>query len=75
MAILEQCYHSDKRKGYHARKYGEFALTLYKEFNNDTYLSTALKWIDESIDLNMVSKNSVKRLRKDIKDALSSREI
>ena len=45
MEILERCYESDKRKVYHAQKYAEFAIWIFNEYNETTYLDKALKWL------------------------------
>lgn len=49
MDILEKCYKNDKRKIYHAQRYAEFALHLFKEIGEKKYISQAKQWIGEVI--------------------------
>lgn len=49
METLNQCYSSDKRKAYHARKYAEFAIFLDEEWGEDKYLGQAKEWLEDII--------------------------
>ena len=50
LGILAECFKSDKRKVYHARKYAEFAIILFETFDNSEYLEQAYSWLFELID-------------------------
>lgn len=50
MSILIDCFHNDKRKIYHAQKFAEFAIFLYKYHHCDDYIDDAKKWINEIIN-------------------------
>ena len=58
MAILTICYHSDKRKTYHAQKFAEYALFIYKQFGDNQYLGTAQEWLNSIISEGAVSKKT-----------------
>ena len=50
MDILADCYRYDKRKNYHAIRFGEQALEYWKAYGDATakgYLSTSQKWLAE----------------------------
>ncbi len=50
MQILAECYYDDRRKAYHAVKYGEQALKYYDTYPDEiglNYLKTALEWLNE----------------------------
>ena len=68
MAILEQCYTSDKRKIYHAQKYAEFALHFVQKFNDKAFLEKAYQWIGELIENGDSTSRRTKRLYKDLKE-------
>lgn len=62
MHILENCFHSDKRKVYHVQKYAEFALFLMKDKKNDGYIANAEKWLVKLIESNDSSSRYTKYL-------------
>lgn len=47
MHILEECYSSDKRKEYHIKQYKDFAIFLYHQYNDNSFLDHAYRWINE----------------------------
>ena len=47
MDILSDCYHCDKRKEYHLSKYQEFAIYLKTQYDNGSYIHSAIEWAQE----------------------------
>ena len=68
MRILEECYESDKRKVYHAQKYAEFAIKIFNEYNNDSYLDKATEWIHELIVSEESRSFKTKQLYRKLRD-------
>ena len=62
MDILENCYNNDKRKIYHAQKFAEFSLYLYKRYRETGFLCKADKWLREVIN----GDNSPSRLTRNL---------
>lgn len=70
MEILENCYKSDKRKVYHAQKYAEFAIYIYKSYRNKAYFAQARDWIKELIDTDTSKSYKTKRLYKELTECI-----
>lgn len=66
MAILSDCYRSDKRKVYHAQKYAQYALFISQEYNDAKYLNTALEWL-ETVAVDCSVRNNTTRLIEKVK--------
>lgn len=49
MSMLQECFHSDKRKVYHAQKFADFALYLAKEWGKKDYLEDAQTWLEQIV--------------------------
>lgn len=49
MSTLQECFHSDKRKVYHAQKFADFALYLAKEWGKKDYLEDAQTWLEQIV--------------------------
>ena len=47
MQILEQCYHNDQRKSYHANRFAEFAIDIFEMDGDNQYIKKARLWLDE----------------------------
>ena len=47
--MLQECFHSDKRKVYHAQKFADFALYLAKEWGKKDYLEDAQTWLEQIV--------------------------
>ncbi|NTV67695.1 MAG: hypothetical protein HGB06_08480 [Chlorobaculum sp.] len=55
MDILKKCYIEDKRKLYHAKKFGEQSIEYYNRYGDDKsieYLKQSKVWIEEELRLN-----------------------
>src|SRR5262249_49782859 len=53
MAILIECHTSDKRKQYHAVRFGDQAVRYWNAYRDDKargYLATAREWLQEEAD-------------------------
>lgn len=74
MEILERCYESDKRKVYHAQKYAEFAIWIFNEYNETTYLDKALKWLQELIRSEESLSFKTKQLYRKLSRCLEGKE-
>lgn len=71
MKVLEQCYHNDKRKIYHAQKFAEFAITMHNSYGCSDYLKKAQDWLIEMTQERVIeSKNTVK-LKEELANILS----
>lgn len=70
METLNQCYHSDKRKVYHAKKYAEFSMFLATEWQETGYLSQAKEWLENIVASGESTSHSTKKLLKDIKSII-----
>ena len=62
MAILEQCYTSDKRKIYHAQKYAEFALIFLKKHGEKGFVEKAYRWINELLESKESTSKKTRKL-------------
>ena len=71
MSILHNCYMDDKRKLYHAQKYGEFSLYLYSKYDCKDYLETALKWLNEMSSPDLPDSIKTKRLKERLINIIS----
>lgn len=49
MSTLQECFHSDKRKVYHAQKFADFALYLSDEWGKKDYLEDAQTWLEQIV--------------------------
>ena len=47
MSILEECYSSDKRKEYHIKQYKDFAIFLFRQYGDNTFIDYAYRWVSE----------------------------
>ena len=50
METLRECFHSDKRKVYHAQKFAEFALYLSENWRKDDYIEEAKIWLEQIVN-------------------------
>lgn len=50
METLRECFHSDKRKVYHAQKFAEFALYLSENWRKDDYMEEAKIWLEQIVN-------------------------
>ncbi len=70
MQILKECYHQDKRKLYHAKKFAEQSIEYYDKYADNSaqeYLREAKKWIEEELKSNSWERNLRKTLSEIIK--------
>lgn len=78
LAIIEDCYKNDLRKGFHARVFGELILKFYEAYGYDEvekYIETAMKWLDNEMSSKSNGNASIKKmqlLKKDIEKKIIS---
>ena len=70
MITLTECYDSDKRKIYHAKKYAEFAIYLVEEYQNYDYLEIANDWMEKIHPNGENNYLSTQKLKEKIKTLL-----
>lgn len=70
MITLTECYDSDKRKIYHAKKYAEFAIYLVEEYQNYDYLEIANDWMEKIHPNEENNYLSTQKLKEKIKTLL-----
>ncbi|HIS36239.1 TPA: SIR2 family protein [Candidatus Scatousia excrementigallinarum] len=56
METLRLCYTNDNRKVYHAQKFGEFAIFLYKNHHIKDYIEEAYGWLNEIMKEDIIVK-------------------
>lgn len=61
MSILSECFNNDKRKKYHAIRYGEFSLKLSSYYKCKDYIEQALSWLKE-VETTEGADREIKRL-------------
>lgn len=71
METLQQCFNSDKRKVYHAKKYSEFALYLAKEWNEFQYIPQAKQWLETIINSGESTSRATRDLLRDVINLMS----
>ena len=66
METLQECFHSDKRKVYHAQKFAEFAIYLSENWEKDDYLDEAKIWLEDIVSTGQSQSRQTKNLLKRI---------
>lgn len=71
METLQRCFHSDKRKVYHAQKFSEFSVFLSQKWNNREYLTEAQTWLEQIISDGESTTSRTKSLLNQVRKELA----
>jgi len=76
MELLEHCYSSDRRKGFHAKTFADHAMQFWRAYHDQDgigYLKLARAWLGEAKEKEPWDKH-IPRLRKVVEDVLRREE-
>lgn len=78
MGILNECFENDNRKLFHAQKFAEFAIDLYKKYDIADYIEMANRWMQDMTSDDEYESPKSRRLRKEterIMNVVNARKV